>query len=80
MWISGKTRALSNNQVSRGVLRSGPVKPARGRESSACVNGEDARFYFEETPLCPNCLAEVFNLQFCPSCHVMLVEEHHSGC
>ena len=44
---------------------------ANPRQKAGC-DGESRR--------CPKCRAEVYNLQFCPSCHELLFEENYSGC
>jgi len=70
---------VSEKHASRRIRTNIVLKSRNARESSPLAH-DDAKMFLEETPLCPRCLAEVYNLQFCPSCHEMLVEENHSGC
>ena len=70
---------VTENHASRRIRMNTAQKTRSERESSLLPH-DDAKMFVEETPLCPRCLSEVYNLQFCPSCHEMLVEENHSGC
>jgi len=71
---------VSENHASPSIRMNTAQKARSDRESSLLPHGDDSKMCVDETPLCPRCLAEVYNLRFCPNCHAMLVEVNHSGC
>ena len=67
----------------RKTFREHPVSGRTGTNSPQISGGSPASRTAQndaEPRRCPKCRAEVYNLQFCPSCHRPLFKECYSGC